>query len=257
MSINRELLRSKLVADLRGQYHQSDAPIIHQIVHTILSYDPTEDCLRKGRRPLWQKLPKHKSLFYARQGHGLPIGNYTSQVFANYYLNDFDHWMKSTQGIRYYGRYVDDFVIVHEDREYLQHLVMDIRRYLQQHLGLTLHPHKVHLQHYSKGLSYLGVMILPRRILQGRRTIRSARSALDSHNKTLGGRWARKPEIVAFQATVNSYLGLMQHYQTYCLRRYLMRKCVSIYWYNHGYISGGYRIYQRKIRPLRQSCWNR
>ncbi len=54
--------------------------------------------------------PKEKSLFYAPKERGLPIGNLTSQVFANFYMNSFDHYLKHDLGIKYYGRYVDDFI---------------------------------------------------------------------------------------------------------------------------------------------------
>ena len=65
---------------------------------------------------------------------GLPIGNLASQWFGNFYLNAFDHYMKNTLGIRYYGRYVDDFVIVHPDREFLKALVPKIACFLSGEL---------------------------------------------------------------------------------------------------------------------------
>lgn len=95
-------------------------------------------------------------------GKGLPIGNLTSQLFANFYLTPFDHYVKHTLGVRYYGRYADDFVIVHPDREYLRELVPLLERFLRDELGLTLHPRKRWLQHYARGVSFLGVFIRPR-----------------------------------------------------------------------------------------------
>lgn len=68
-------------------------------------------------------MPKDKSLFTTKTGYGLPIGNLTSQVFANFYLTEFDHYIKHVLGIKCYLRYVDDFVIVHQDEEYLKYLI--------------------------------------------------------------------------------------------------------------------------------------
>ena len=82
--------------------------------------DPTKNCIVKGNKSDWNDLPLTKSLFHNQPKCGLPIGNLTSQVFANFYMDSFDHFVKHDLGIRYYGRYVDDFVIVHEDKKYLK-----------------------------------------------------------------------------------------------------------------------------------------
>ena len=79
----------------------------------------------------------------------MPIGNLTSQIFANVYLNALDHYVKHDLSMRYYGRYVDDFVLVHQDREYLRTLIPIIADFLMSTLKLTLHPRKIVLQHYS------------------------------------------------------------------------------------------------------------
>lgn len=82
----------------------------------VLFHDPTRDCLINHARNDWRELPLDKSLFHSRPGRGLPVGNLTSQVFANFHLNPFDHFVKHTLGVRCHGRYVDDFLIVHVDR---------------------------------------------------------------------------------------------------------------------------------------------
>lgn len=79
-------------------------------------------------------------------------------------MNPFDHFIKYRQNIRYYGRYVDDFIIVHNDKEYLKSLIPKIRDYLKSKLKLELHPKKIYLQHYSRGVKFLGAVIKPRRI---------------------------------------------------------------------------------------------
>lgn len=99
----------------------------------------------------------------------MPIGNLTSQIFANVYLNALDHYVKHDLSMRYYGRYVDDFVLVHQDREYLRALIPIITDFLMFTLKLTLHPRKIYLQHYSKGVPFLGVIIRPNHISSGKR----------------------------------------------------------------------------------------
>jgi hypothetical protein len=80
-------------------------------------------------------------------------------------MNSFDHFIKHDLGNRYYGRYVDDFILVHEDIDVLKALIPVIKARLQAHLQLTLHPNKIYLQHYSKGVQFLGAVIKPRQII--------------------------------------------------------------------------------------------
>jgi|TARA_B110000211_G_scaffold218248_1_gene262850 hypothetical protein len=84
-------------------------------------------------------------------------------------MNPFDHFIKSDLGIRYYGRYVDDFILVHRDKAYLKSLIPLIRHWLQDQLQLSLHPRKIYLQHYSKGVQFLGAVIKPNRIYIAKR----------------------------------------------------------------------------------------
>lgn len=77
----------------------------------------------RGYKKDWNGLPKNKSLFHTAPHCGLPIGNLTSQVFANFYMHHFDTFTKNKLGLKYFGRYVDDFVIVHPDKDYLKSLI--------------------------------------------------------------------------------------------------------------------------------------
>ena len=69
---------------------------------------------------------------------GLPIGNYLSQYFANYYLTFFDHWIKETKSVKYYFRYADDIIVLHSNKAYLHELLHEIKRYFNQKLKLTV-----------------------------------------------------------------------------------------------------------------------
>ena len=150
MSIDRGILYRRLEAFVREKYKASDRDLVLGLCRKIVFCDPAGSCIVKGRRGDWDGLPADKSLFHSRPGCGLPIGNLTSQVFANFYLSPFDHFMKHRLGLRHYGRYVDDIVVVHPDRAFLAALVPVAADYLQRELGLTLHPRKVCLQHYAR-----------------------------------------------------------------------------------------------------------
>jgi RNA-directed DNA polymerase len=126
MHINRSILFKRLQQFILRNYQAEDKTLVLDICEKLIFNNPAENCIIKGKRNDWNGLPKNKSLFHSPPGCGLPIGNLTSQVFANFYLNAFDHFIKTILGIRYYGRYVDDFVIVHQNKEFLKSLIPKI-----------------------------------------------------------------------------------------------------------------------------------
>lgn len=198
---------------------------------------PSASCVIRGKSSDWDGLPKDKSLFYAPADCGLPIGNLSSQVFANFYLNIFDHFVKHDLGIKYYGRYVDDFVLVHESREYLTSLIPVIRKFLDDELALELHPKKIYLQHYSHGVCYLGAVIKPNRMYVGKRTKGSFYDAIMRHNAVVKDHVPNRQETQQFVASMNSYLGLMRHFDTSRLRRKMVRRHVRGWW-SYSWVEG-------------------
>lgn len=91
-----------------------------------------------------------------RIGVGLPLGNLTSQLLVNIYMNEFDEFAKHTLDTKYYMRYADDFVFLHEDRNYLINLIPSIAVFLEEKLKLSLHPGKLHLKTLASGVDFLG-----------------------------------------------------------------------------------------------------
>jgi RNA-directed DNA polymerase len=94
MHINKEILFSRLEKFIEKKYQQSDKELVLEICHKIIFNNPTENFIIKGAAKNWEGLPKNKSLFHSPQNSGLPIGNLTSQIFANFYISAFDHFMK-------------------------------------------------------------------------------------------------------------------------------------------------------------------
>ena len=87
---------------------------------------------------------------------GLPLGNLTSQLFVNIYMNTFDQFVKHKLKAKYYIRYADDFVILSEDRILLEDILISIRDFLANKLKLFLHPNKVSIKTIASGVDYLG-----------------------------------------------------------------------------------------------------
>jgi len=87
---------------------------------------------------------------------GLPIGNYLSQYFANFYLTYFDHWLKEEKRVQYYFRYADDIVVLSDNKSYLHQLLNDITLYLQVNLNLKVKDNYQVFPVDSRGIDFVG-----------------------------------------------------------------------------------------------------
>jgi len=226
MSIDKTILYQKIERKLNSlnENNKFDSVWLLTLIHKIIFHDPTKNCIIKGKKEDWRGLPKSKSLFGAEINKGLPIGNLTSQLFGNVYLDDFDHFVKYKLGCKYYGRYVDDIVIIHSDKEYLKSVIPVIKKYLKDEYFLELHPKKIYFQHFRKGVSFLGTVIKPYRIYICHRTKGNFYKNIQYWNKLLK---ESKGELSAemqrnFLASINSYLGMMIHFNTYKLRKKML-----------------------------------
>ena len=92
---------------------------------------------------------------------GLPLGNLTSQLLVNIYMNEFDQYVKHGLRAVYYIRYADDFVFLSESREYLVGVCQKSEAFLTHELKLTLHPDKVSIVTYASGVDFLGFVHFP------------------------------------------------------------------------------------------------
>jgi RNA-directed DNA polymerase len=132
-----------------------------------------------------------------RNNVGLPLGNLTSQLLVNVYMNEFDHFMKRTLKTTYYIRYADDFVILHADQQHLTDLIPQISAFLENKLKLSLHPDKVFIKTLSSGVDFLGWVHFPRH-----RVLRTAtkRRMVTNVKRSEGDK-----------AVTDSYKGLLSH----------------------------------------------
>lgn len=127
---------------------------------------------------------------------GLPLGNLTSQLFTNIYMNEFDQWVKHKLKATHYIRYADDFVFLSENKDDLEKMISRIRNFLSDHLVLTLHPNKLILKTIASGIDFLGWVHFPNHRVVRRATRRRMFGRIKAH---------------ATDETVASYLGLLSH----------------------------------------------
>ena len=199
----------------------------------IVMLDPKTSCKIVGRESDWIGLDKNKSLFHTPDGCGLPIGNLTSQLLSNVYLNEFDQFMKRTLKCQHYGRYVDDSYVVSCDKEWLLSLVPKIDDFLQERLHLSLHRGKTQIHEVHQGVEFLGGYIKPHRTYMSNDAIKRLQRSI---------RQMPKSRARIFRS-VNAMLGMMSHFDTYKLRRELFD---TPHFNTIGYFNDDYSVYYLK-----------
>lgn len=139
---------------------------------------------------------------------GIPLGNVTSQLFANIYLNELDQFIKHKLKIKYYIRYTDDFIIVHEDKQYLENIIPIIKDFLQKNLKLNLHPHKIILRKYIQGIDFLGYVLLPYYTILRTKTKKRMFRKIKENKLKLNQKLIFRD---SFEQFLQSYYGILKH----------------------------------------------
>jgi RNA-directed DNA polymerase len=156
---------------------------------------------------LWVFSQITKSFDLGNEGVGLPLGNLTSQLLVNIYMNEFDQFVKQGLKVKYYLRYADDFVFLSSDRSYLEKLLPRISDFLKEELRLSLHPNKVSISTLSSGVDFLGwIHFADHRVLRTTTKRRMWRGIKNKNGK---------------EESVQSYLGLLGHGNTWKLKQQL------------------------------------
>lgn len=191
VAINKRILRAQLARKVTEPWWMA-------LADTILMHDPRTDVDLRGDAALLQCVPAHKSLFNAPPNTGLPIGNLSSQFFANVHLDALDQFCKHQLKARHYVRYVDDFIILHQSPQWLNDARARIDAWLPQHLGAQLNPSKTILQPVARGIDFVGHILKPWRRITRRKTVRMA---MDRISTTPAGDLLQ---------SANSYFGLLR-----------------------------------------------
>ncbi|AOH36851.1 reverse transcriptase domain-containing protein [Luteimonas sp. JM171] len=210
---------------LRTRMERAGSPdAVQQATHALLRRSPLHAGVDyRATAAERVQVPPHKRLENAPPGRGLPIGNLSSQFFANVYLNELDQFAKHTLKARRYIRYVDDFVLFHHDRAQLQAWQAQIEGFIADRLNLRLKP-EPHLRQLTDGLDFLGYVIRPTHTLVRRRVVGHAMQALaewEGAHVRAGRIRATPAQLRELQARVASYGGHMRHASSHRLRRRL------------------------------------
>ena len=190
----------------------------------IVYDDPKNNCIIKGDFREWKCLPKSKSLFFCGDNKGLPIGNLTSQIFANLFMDLLDKFIKEKLLVKYYGRYVDDFFIVSRSVSEIIEFMRLIKEFLLT-MGLELHPNKIYIQEVNKGLEFLGTIIKPnRKYVKG-----STKSNFYKKLKFFDKYLEENENIDIYdlryiQSVINSFIGYFMKCNSFNLRKKMLSK---------------------------------
>ncbi len=205
LSVNHTKTVWALQCDIRKFFDSVD----HDILITFLQ-EHIQD------RKLLSLLDHIISSIETRPHKGVPLGNLTSQLFSNVYLNPLDHFIKDTLGVKYYIRYADDFIILSRDKVCLHNLIYPIKWFLKEKLTLSLHEKKLSIRKWHQGLDFLGYVSFPhhtilrtktkKRMLRKirRRCIEYKNGEIDEHS---------------FNHSIQSYRGLLTHCRGRCIEQ--------------------------------------
>ena len=191
VSIDKRILYDRLAARVTE-------PWWLQLTETILFHDPRPGAVIHSTPARLALIPPYKSLFNQPPHRGLPIGNLSSQFFANVYLDALDQHVKHRLRAHHYIRYVDDFILLHESPQWLNAARAEIEAFLPDVLGVRLNPTKTILQPIERGIDFVGQVIKPWRRTLRRRTLNDALHRL------------RYMPVGDLFKSANSYFGLLR-----------------------------------------------
>ena len=217
---------------------------IQDILRRIIFHDCTENYYFRGDKRMLENIPPHKSLFKVNKDKGLPIGNLTSQFFANVYLDVLDQFVKHTLRCRFYIRYVDDFLLISSSVDELQEWKTRIEIFLKERLFLELKPGS-EIRRLSEGADFLGYIVRPGYLLVRRRVVNNLKYRLAMFREKMvsvvqvqaGSSYSESdgeikyqtitldPEtVIELRQMLASYLGHFKHAQTLRLIHSLLEK---------------------------------
>lgn len=204
-----------LKCDVRKFFDSMD----HEILLGILARRIKDPEVMRLLRDIVGSFGSGQGSLFRRQG--VPIGNLTSQLFANVYMNELDQFVKGELRVRDYGRYTDDFLIVAGDRAYLEGLLPPIEGFLREKLRLELHPRKVEIRKVSQGIDFLGYTTF---LKYSQVRTRTKQRMFAKVRRRVGDFRLGKISQEKLDATVRSYLGVLSHANAFKVRQELLNR---------------------------------
>lgn len=246
-SIHRPTLLRLWLAHLEKQpLPPAQLDLMRFLSIAILEHDAASEYTTvRSSCPLLAQVLPHKSLLHTPPDTGMPIGSATSQSFANFYMNGLDHFIKHRLRVKGYIRFMDDLLLLGPDAETLMRQRDTITDYMRRELRLELHSGKEQLGPCRQGIRYLGYRVYPHYMHSCAHTVNALKARLDFFKhlfwpeifprcqKPVRGTWQEWlhegeitlpltpcfPVLKRMEATINSYLGLMGHAESYVLRK--------------------------------------
>ena len=213
VAINKDILWGLLVKKITG-------PFWLDLTHQVLFHDPRQNYEFQGQPKSIELVPFHKRLTSHPAHLGLPIGNLSSQFFANVYMNELDQFIKHQIGAKHYVRYVDDMVLLHESAQWLNDAKGRIEQFITERLDAKINPKKTILQPIDRGVDFVGQVIKPWHRSIRRRNVARAITQIK----------AASPKDM--MPVANSYFGLLgqakSHHDRSTLAKAVLRRGRSV-----------------------------
>lgn len=214
MSINKDILFSLLGKIIKKQNKSAQwEKEVFWLTKKIVFHNPKYNYQMNSPIEYFKLISNRKSLFKQSFKQGLPIGNYSSQFFANVYLNELDQYVKRKLKCRMYLRYVDDFVLLNSDPAVLKKWMKQIRPFLRQKLQLKISERKIRLQEVGKGIDWLGYFVKPDYVLARRAVVARFKKKIDKYTQN-----GILENNLVFKSMINSYFGHFSHADCKMLR---------------------------------------
>ena len=237
MSIHKGILIDALREFVYDKYKGEDVDLVFSTLVKVIWHNPAKDCEIHGDPTLFDQLPANKSLFHAEEDRGLPIGNLTSQILANFYLSLFDEamskWCRERGGR--YERFVDDFVVVMPRMKDVYAAFLFSRSFLWERLSVRLHDDKKYMQHHTKGIAFVGYVIKMDRVYLSNRTYGNFTNRLHKIDTLCSHIEEGEMNMSALAAvnqslmSLNSYVGFTCHTNGYAKRMATLLKFRRMY----------------------------
>jgi len=200
---------------------------IRTLIRQVILHDPRTHFSTRSPPALFEKVPRHKSLLHAPPGKALPIGNLTSQFFANLYMNELDQYAKHVLKAKYYGRYVDDMVLLHQDPDVLNQWYAQMDEFLKSKLAIHLHPNKKHLNLVETGIDFTGFIIKPGRVYLRQSSLAKCQQKIRAWERN--GSPVDTETLKDISQSLNSYLGMLRQVNGYNARKSMCRRVESLF----------------------------
>ena len=236
------------------KYHGDYKDILLNLTKVTVMHHPERNCIFNTDPAKWLDLAPNKSMFTCGDDRGEPIGNLTTQLFANFLLSFFDMYVQFVFRHRNYAyaRFVDDFVVVCDDVKFLMDAVVRLETFLRDVLLLELHKDKRYIQPVTHGVKFVGSVIKPHRSYLSNKTLARFTERIHGFDALCREKEELTPlDCQRIEQVVNSYLGFCKPFRTYGIRKKLLGS-FSPEFFRYFYIRGHYDSIRMKIkyRPI-------